>query len=402
MSEHRLDPEPRPTPRPWAILASSTWAQASSSVAINGPAFLIPAMKQDLQLSLPAAATLAALSIAGVLCMLVIWGWLADLWGERRVLLVGVLGTAVASAAGIVSANPVVLGFSFFAMGAFGASTSAASGRVVIGWFPPHRRGAAMGVRQMSQPLGVAIGALTMASIAHRWGISAALWVPAIASVTALATTLAFILDPPRVEHAAAVAANPYRESGFLARIHLVSALLVIPQFVVWTFALTWLVDHRHWQTDLAGMVVAAMHLLGAFGRIGVGHLSDVIGSRVRPLAWVAAAAAITMGLLAVFEPSPVAVLLMVVASAVTVADNGLAFTSVAERAGDYWAGRALGIQNTGQYAVATASAPLAGVMITHLGYAATFGAIALAPLMALPLIPRRDEDRATGAATRR
>ena len=62
---------------------------------------------------------------------------------------------------------------------------------------------------------------------------------------------------------------------------------------------------------------------------------------------------------------------LLVVASTVTVADNGLAFTSVAERAGSYWSGRALGVQNTAQYLTAAAVAPVAGLAITHWGYAA-------------------------------
>ena len=95
--------------------------------------------------------------------------------------------------------------------------------------------------------------------------------------------------------------------------------------------------------------------MLGALGRIAVGQLSDVVGSRVRPLRWVALAAAVTMGLLALTEPLAVAVVLLVVASTVTVADNGLAFTSVAERAGSYWSGRALGLQNTAQYLTAAA-----------------------------------------------
>ena len=59
------------------------------------------------------------------------------------------------------------------------------------------------------------------------------------------------------------------------------------------------------------------------------------------------------------------AVVLLVVASTVTVADNGLAFTSVAERAGSYWSGRALGVQNTAQYLTAAAVAPVAGLAIT-------------------------------------
>jgi hypothetical protein len=97
------------------------------------------------------------------------------------------------------------------------------------------------------------------------------------------------------------------------------------------------------------------------------------------------------MALLGVTEPLPVAVVLLVVASTVTVADNGLAFTGVAERAGSYWSGRALGLQNT-EYLAAAAAAPVAGLAITEWGYAATFVVVALFPLVALPLVPRSDE----------
>jgi hypothetical protein len=84
-----------------------------------------------------------------------------------------------------------------------------------------------------------------------------------------------------------------------------------------------------------------------------------------------------------------VAVPLLVVATVLTVADNGLAFTAVAERAGPFWAGRALGIQNTAQFLTAAAAAPLAGAAITHWGYAVAFSLTALGPLIAIPLVPR-------------
>jgi sugar phosphate permease len=38
------------------------------------------------------------------------------------------------------------------------ASSNSASGRLVVGWFPPERRGLAMGIRQTAQPLGVGLG----------------------------------------------------------------------------------------------------------------------------------------------------------------------------------------------------------------------------------------------------
>jgi sugar phosphate permease len=311
------------------------------------------------------------------------------------VLLAGLGGTTVLGAVATRVHGTVPLVVVLFVVGMFAACTGSASGRIVVGWFPPQRRGLAMGIRQMAQPLGVAIAAATIAVVAERVSVSAALWVPVAATALACVAVAILVIDPPRPPPSAALTANPYRADNFLARVHGVSVLLVVPQFLVWIYSLTWLVQHRHWSAAAAGALIAATHVLGALGRIAVGQLSDMVGSRVRPLRWVAIAAAVTMAVLALTEPFGIAVVLMVVASTVTVADNGLAFTSVAERAGSYWSGRALGLQNTAQYLTAAAVAPLAGVAITHWGYAATYAVAALCPVAALPLVPRRDETSA-------
>ena len=377
------------------MLWASVAAQAGASVAINGPAFLIPSLQDDRGLSLAQAGTVAAAPIAGVMVTLFLWGLLVDRIGERRVLLAGLGGTAVLGGLATFVEGTVALAGVLFVVGMAAACTGSASGRIVVGWFPPQRRGLAMGVRQMAQPLGVAVAAATIAVTAVHVGLRAALWIPVGAVALAFVAVLFVVLDPPRPTATAALTANPYRADSFLARVHGVSVLLVIPQFLVWTYSLTWLVQERHWSAASAGALVAVTHVLGAFGRIAVGHLSDVVGSRVRPLRWVAVAAGVTMALLGLAEPVGVAVVLLVVASTVTVADNGLAFTSVAERAGSYWSGRALGLQNTAQYLAAAAVAPLAGLAISEWGYAATFALSAAFPFAALALVPRRDETSA-------
>ena len=186
----------------------------------------------------------------------------------------------------------MLLAITLFLAGAAAASTNAASGRVVVGWFPPERRGLAMGIRQMAQPVGVGVAAISIAVVADTSGVHAALWVPTIACALAALVVALVVIDPPRPEARAVDAANPYREDSFLARIHGVSVLLVVPQFLVWTFALVWLVQDRGWAPAAAGGVVAIAQVAGALGRIAVGHLSDVVGSRMRPLRWVALAAA--------------------------------------------------------------------------------------------------------------
>ena len=53
-----------------------------------------------------------------------------------------------------------------------------------------------------------------------------------------------------------------------LWRIHGVSVLLVVPQVVVWTFTLVWLMADRGWSAASAGALVTAAQLLGAVGRV--------------------------------------------------------------------------------------------------------------------------------------
>ena len=380
--------------RRWLMLAASTLAQAAAAVMMHGPAFLIPTLQDDHGMSLAEAGLVAAAPTVGVMLTLVAWGWVTDRRGERFVLLVGLGATTAAGTAAALTRGLPLLVVTLFLAGAAAASTNAASGRVVVGWFPPERRGLAMGIRQMSQPVGVGVAAVSIAVVAAAYGVHAALWVPTVACALAALLVAAVVLDPPRPERRAETAANPYRESSYLARIHGVSVLLVVPQFLVWTFALVWLVRDREWSPAAAGTVVAVAQVAGALGRIAVGHLSDVVGGRMRPLRWVALAAAATMaalGLTAALDLG-VAVLLVVVATVVTVADNGLAFTAVAERAGPFWSGRALGAQNTAQFLAASAVPPLAGLAVTHWGYAAAFAIGGLFPLVAAPLVPVRHE----------
>jgi sugar phosphate permease len=269
---------------------------------------------------------------------------------------------------------------------------------VVVGWFPPQRRGLAMGIRQMAQPLGVGLAALTVPTIAVGYGVGAALWLPAALAAVAAILCFVVVIDPARLARtdpaAAEQLANPYRRSGFLWRIHAVSVLLVVPQFMVWTFGLVWLISDRGWSPGAAGTLIAITQLLGALGRMAAGQLSDRVRSRMRPLRWVAIAAAATMIMLAAADQLDwsVAIGLLVVATVVTVADNGLAFTSIAEMAGPFWSGRALGAQNTAQFLTASLVPPVLGAAITVLGFPLAFAVTALCPVIAIPLVPVRQE----------
>ncbi|WP_217483575.1 MFS transporter [Curtobacterium sp. Csp2] len=391
--------------RAWMMLALGVAAQAAGTLVVSAPALLIPHLVAQ-GMPLASAGLFAAAPTIGLVLTLIAWGAVTDRVGERVVIAGGLaLTTATVAGAWLSAGNPVLLGVAFLAAGMTSASTNAASGRVVVGWFPKERRGLAMGIRQMSQPLGVTLAAVTVPQLAEGSGIRAALVLPFVLCAVLTVLCAVGIVDPPRPARtararttpasaatAAAAPVNPYRSSGFLWRVHAVSVLLVVPQFTLSTYGLVWLVG-LGWSTPAAGLLVGASQFVGAVGRILVGAWSDRAGSRVGPLRVVAVSAAAVMGVMALVDVShwAAAAVFLLVATSVTVADNGLAYTSVAEAAGPSWSGRALGTQNTGQFLAASAVGPGIGALVGTLGFAASFGLVAVLPLLALPLVPRTD-----------
>lgn len=397
--------EPRRAARPqlsaarrWGVLAAATGAQAASSVTVHGPAFLIPVLHHRLGLTLAEAGLVAAAPLAGLMAVLLGWGVVVDRIGERFSLLAGLGIATAAGALAAVSTSVGLLATALFVAGTGAAATASASGRMVAGWFPREQRGIAMGIRQMAQPLGVGVGAATMAVVADDRGLAVALWVPTAATALAAVTVALVVIDPPRPAATRATAENPYRTDRYLLRVHTASVLLVVPQFLVWTFSLTWLIDDLGWAAGAAGTLVGLTQLVGATARVATGWWSDRVGGRLRPMRMVAAAAAAVMATFGAVASLPgpaaaaVAIGLMTVASAITVADNGLAFTAVTERAGPFWSGRALAVQNTAQHAAAAAVPPAAGLVITLWGHGTAFALCALLPLLAIRVVPVADE----------
>lgn len=156
------------------------------------------------------------------------------------------------------------------------------------------------------------------------------------------------------------------------------------------TFALVFLVTARHWPAPAAGALLALTATAGACSRLAAGYWSDRVGSRMRPMRTLALAiAAILVALAAAAgAASPLAVPALLAASVLAVSTNGLAFTAVAEYAGPRWAGRALGIQNTGQNLMAAATPPVIAALVAADGYPAAFAVAAVLPLAAAALVP--------------
>lgn len=386
------------TLRRWSLLAIALFATLFANVFINGVAFLIPTLHTDFGLDLARSGLISAMPKFGMVFTLIPWGYLVDRAGERFVLWLGSALTAAAALGAALAGSLLLMATLLFLGGMAAASSNSASGRLVVGWFPPQQRGLAMGIRQTAQPLGVGLGALVMPQLAQSHGVGVALMFPAAVCALAALVCAVAVIDPPRPPRAEAPAehlANPYRGSQVLWRIHAVSVLLVVPQALVWTFALVWLMTERGWSAASAGALVTVTQILGALGRIAAGRWSDKLGQRLGPIRIIAAAAAASMLLLGFTDAvgSAWSIVVLVVASVVTVSDNGLAFTAIAEIAGPFWSGRALGAQNTSQLLATGLTPPLFGALIGAVGYPVAFAICALFPVLAMPLVPTDPPD---------
>ncbi|WP_109560532.1 MFS transporter [Mycolicibacter senuensis] len=376
----------------WSVVLVALAATLCSFVFINGIAFVIPMLETKRETNLALAGLLASMPSFGMVLTLFAWGALLDRIGERIVLTVGSALTALATF-GAASMNSLVgVGAFLFLGGMAAASANNASGRLVTGWFPPHQRGLVMGIRQTAQPLGIALGAAVIPELAEH-GLARALMFPAtLCAVAAVACALG-VVDPPRRPRSAATGkelANPYTDSKVLWRIHWSSSLLMVPQCVLSTFMLVWLIVDTNWSIAAAGALVTVAQLLGAAGRVLAGRWSDRVRSRLRPIRSLAVASAVAMLVLGVTDHlhSHLAETAFVVAAVISVLDNGLSSTAVAEIAGPYWSGRALGTQNTTQRLTAGIAPPLFGALIGAAGYPVAFALCGLFPLAAVRLVP--------------
>src|SRR5215470_14250247 len=180
--------------RRWLVLGAGTVALTAGSCFQYGLAYLIPALRAQ-GLSLEEAGVLVACPTAGLLLTLVAWGAAADRWGERLVLASGLAAAGAVLLAATQVNGIVALGGCLVAAGAAGASVYAASGRLILGWFAASQRGLAMGIRQSAQPLGVAVAAVTLPSLAAH-GLAVGLTFLGMFCLAAATLVVAVVRDP--------------------------------------------------------------------------------------------------------------------------------------------------------------------------------------------------------------
>src|SRR5512132_819254 len=132
---------------PWAALALLTLAHGAGAFAVLAVAPLAPFLVDALHLSRVEAGFLLPAAYLGGVLMSLPAGWLTDRLGVRLTLSggLGVIAVMIALAG---LAPGLHLFLACLVLAGFGFSVlNPATGRGIVEWFAPRRRGAAMGVK---------------------------------------------------------------------------------------------------------------------------------------------------------------------------------------------------------------------------------------------------------------
>ena len=368
----------------WMVLSGCVAAQASFAALAQGLPVLGPQLRLAYGLGDMALAVVFASVTFGLVTTLYAWGWAADRFGERPVMVSGLTLAAVALLAARRADDMTHLVPALALAGVGGASVNASSGRAVRAWFPFERRGLAMGIRQTALPLGAAAASASLPVLGIGRGFTAlalaclvgaaaaAVLVPAAdqarpATVDALGAASRVAGDPsastPRL---LARRGHPPRRA--LALLSGASGLLIVGQYTAISFIVLILVDRRSMSTTAAAAVLTCVQLGGAAARVAAGVWADRTGKRTQPLTIVAVLSSMGFVLtaLGLDAPLPLTVGVLIVTGTMALSWTGLAFTATAELADADRTGQALGTQSTVTY-LGAALTPPAVAITTHL-----------------------------------
>lgn len=189
----------------WRVLAAGVAANMSFSAAAAGIPTTAVWMRSAYRLDNAALGLVLGALGFGVALSELPWGIAADRFGDRRVLLTGLVATAamlaVMVAAIVPSAHAVPpllrVVAAMCCVGLLGGSVNGSSGRAVMRWFGERERGLAMSIRQTAVPLGGGVGAALLPALASHAGFAAVYGALMLLCAGSAALTWRWLHEPP-------------------------------------------------------------------------------------------------------------------------------------------------------------------------------------------------------------
>lgn len=411
----------------WKVLGVGFAANASFSAAFSGIPTTAVFLRSGYHLGNDGLGLVLGMLGLGIAVSELPWGLLTDRWGDRRVLLLGLLSTAAALAglalfvvpAGAHVPSVTALALGLLLVGLLGGSVNGSSGRAVMAWFREGERGLAMSIRQTAVPAGGGLGALLLPVLASRFGFASAYAGLALACAITAAFAWRWLHEPShtgadgaREAHDAPAGGmrarvSPLRDIG-IWRVALGAGVLCVPQLAVLTFGTVFLHDFSRAGVLAISVTMAAVQTGAAIARVWSGGWTDRRGNRRSYMricslltAVLFASLALLTGLAGMHHATLTVIfaLMVVLAGVSASAWHGVAFTELATLAGTNRAGTALAIGNTCVFLTLFVTPLAIPPLLTVGSWPMVWAVASVCALIALPVFPRAARESKVRAA---
>ena len=366
-------------PYPWVVVALCVAITTPVSFIQTGLGVLFPFIQVDLDTNRAQLGLIASSVYLGGSATALLFGWLVDVVGVRRLETVALAGVVVALVL-FSEMQTLVQGVLLGVLVGVALSAEApAYTKAIMVWMTPQRRGLAMGIVEATIPIVGIMAAVLLTFLAVSYGWRDAVKILAVIIAVTSLSFIVFYRDKPRSQ---TDADSRSRTAGRLAlvaknrRIWLATfyaTAMVCLHIVLGTYLVLFLKEHLSLSSGTAGAGLAVAMAGGAAGRIGWGLVSDLLlrGRRAPLLAFLGVLAGACMALMA-WLPSDAS--LIQVMAVVFVLGSGVMGWSgvwavlVAELAGPALTGTAIGLAAMMLRFGGLGIAPLFGFIVDRTG----------------------------------
>jgi MFS family permease len=357
--------------------------QTSVSIVQWGLGALGPDLAHSYGLSAAGLGALVSATAIGNAVALVAAGVAVDRYGTRLPLIIGGVGTGVLLAVGGYAPGVAALAVSLLLSGVAGSLISVAGTISVFHGFPADRRGAALGIRQMSVAAGGLVAAFMLPGLAAIGGIGLALG--ACGALT-LVTSVAFgLASPPGALHARTEGTRVFDMASVLRTPGMVRLMVIGFLFVCALTAVTTFVVPAAKASGLstvdAAVLFVAVSLAAMAARIVFGRLADLHGGSRRRATLRDIGLLATVGGLVYWAASGQSLALQIPAVALfsfgALGFNGVVYAIAGELVGPRRAGQAVGLAATVLFGGSAIGAVPLGILADAAGYRALWPAAA-------------------------
>ncbi len=210
---------------PAGILLAITFGRFAFGYQFQTVASLGPDLVARFNLDFAALGTLVGLYMLPGIVAALSWGFMAQRLGDRTVLVGGMLLMTVGSVAAALAAGPAGIGAARVLAGAGAVALTVMQGKVLADRFQGRGFLLSLGLMLGGFPIGIGVGQLTQAPLAHAFGLPAALLAAALPSAIGCALLLA-AWRSGSTAHGARQLGWPSREE----------CILVVLAGLIWTF----------------------------------------------------------------------------------------------------------------------------------------------------------------------